>query len=186
MNWFRRLSGRASVDPGEAWTVEMLAPLRRLEISCDVAPAVMRRVAHERPALGLSGSLRAPRLAWASSLVLALGTLALLVATLVTMVAVGDAGVETLWKMAASVAGFAGLVVQFVGVLVITCIDACATLMRGVWIILVAAAPLVRSAGLLAATCGAVSILVSTYIFVHARRVAPVTCLEHGTFQGGS
>ncbi|HKN48578.1 MAG TPA: hypothetical protein VJ144_11475, partial [Candidatus Polarisedimenticolia bacterium] len=35
-------------DPGEAWTEETLAPLRRLQIRCEIAPAVMARVAEAR------------------------------------------------------------------------------------------------------------------------------------------
>ena len=64
----RRPIFRAAPDPGEAWARQVLTPLRRLRADCDVAAAVMARIA--ATAAGASEarplSPRQARLAWAA------------------------------------------------------------------------------------------------------------------------
>ena len=48
-------------------------------------------------------------------------------------------------------------------------------ILRGAWVVALAASPLIRGAGLLAAAAGLLSIVISTYLFAQARRAAPTT-----------
>ena len=94
-----RLSGRADDDPGAAWVEQLLSPLRRETIACNVAPQVMERIARRRGITASAPPARRPRLAWAGSLFLGFAYLAFLVLTLVVLVTGGDEGARTLWTM---------------------------------------------------------------------------------------
>ena len=169
------------VDPGADWAEDVLAPLRRERIACEVAPAVMRRIAVlETGIRPLPFPLARPGLAWASSVGLSLGSLAILAATLLTMILGGDEGPRQIWALVTSsvyVLLSFGRVLSILGAATVT---AAAPLLRGFWALLEVAAPLLRGAGLLVASLGALSIIASTYVFTHARKVAPQARAQGG------
>ncbi len=179
--WSLTRAGRAASDPGIRWTVEILGPLRRQTVECDITPRVMARIVAELG--GLRSSVRSPRvsrLAWASSLLLACAALAFLGSTLLLLVLGGDEGVRQIVGLGFSgwhVLMVFGRLVAELGARVLTSV---LPILRAGWAILEVAAPLLRGAGLLAAAGGVLSILFSTYVFASARKTAPRV-----DFQGG-
>jgi hypothetical protein len=170
-----------TTDPGADWADEVLAPLRREQVSCEVAPTVMRRIrVMESRIRPLPFPLARPGLAWASSLGLGLIGLGIVAATLVAMILGGDEGARQVWALTAS----AGRTLLTLGRTVVTLgvafVTVAVPLLRGVGVLLSLATPLLRGAGLLVATLGALSIIVSTYVFTHARKVAPVAGHQGG------
>ncbi len=168
-------------DPGADWADEILAPLRRERVACEIAPAVMRRIAALESGLRpLPFPLARPGLAWASSLGLALCTLAILAARLMTMILSGDDGVRQAWALVSSTGRVLLTLGRALATLGAATTTAAAPLLRGTWALLEVAAPLLRGAGLLAASLGALSIVASTYVFMHARKVAPQARAQGG------
>lgn len=168
-------------DPGDRWAEETLGPLRRQEVECDVAPRVMARIMAGRDAVQpLPVSPRAHGFAWASSLILAAGSLVFLVTTLVVMVSRGDEGVRQLAGLAASgwhVLLVVGRLIADLGAGVLADV---LPILRKLRALLEVAAPLLRGAGMLAAACGGLSILFSSYVFASARKTAPRAGLQGG------
>jgi hypothetical protein len=160
-------------DPGAAWADSVLRPIRRLEADVDVAPAVLARVRAEQPgfeAIPLPG--RPPRAVWTVAIAAGVGAVAILGTAAVAMVLGGDSGIRILIEGIASlgrgllVVGEAALAIA--GRLLGTGLIAAARLLTGAH----DAAPYVRRVGTVAATLGAVSILVSLHGFASARRLA--------------
>jgi hypothetical protein len=181
-SWLRFFRPRtAEGDPGERWAAEVLRPLRLQEAECDVVSRVMARIAAERgewqAATAPSGI---PSLAWASSLLLACASLAFLVSTALLLVGGGDEGARQVVLLGVSswhvLAVFGRLLVDF-GARVLALV---LPILRALWALLEVGAPLLRGAGLLAATGGALSILFSAFVFASARKTAPRV-----NFQGG-
>jgi len=179
--WSLIRAGRAGSDPGSRWTVDVLHPLGRQSVECDVTPRVMARIVAEmgvlRPA---TTSPRVSRLAWASSLLLACAVLAFLGSTLFLLVLGGDEGVRQIVGLGLSgwhVLLVFGRLVADLGARILATV---LPILRAISVLLEVAAPLLRGAGLLAAAGGVLSILFSTYVFASARKTAPQV-----EFQGG-
>ena len=172
---------RAGGDPGGLWTAEVLRPLGRQTVQCDVAPRVMARIAAEMDRLRpLTASTRVSRLAWASSLLLACAALAFLGSTLFVLVQGGDEGVREIVGLGLSgwhVLMVFGRVAADLGARALALV---LPILRAAWALLEVAAPLLRGAGLLAAAGGVFSILFSTYVFASARKTAPRVDLQGG------
>ncbi len=178
---FRRLP---QDDPGEAWAEELLAPLRRTRVDLDVAPAVMARVTAARSARPLPVPLARPRLAWASCVVAGLAAFVWLGLTLLDLARSGE-GVGQARALAGSLGHLASLAWGLL-VRIGSGIDtAAAPLLRALGAILSVAAPILRGAGLAAAAAGALSILISMYVFANARATAPHTAGPGGVFPHG-
>jgi hypothetical protein len=153
----------------------ILSPLRSESIDIDVAPRVMRRVllSLPRPA---PAPFRAPyaSLAWAASLFLGLVALGTLLATALVMLTSGDEGARAAMTLASTalhqtVHGFGIL-----GGLLLALGQAAWALGRGFYVLVEAAAPLVRGASMVAAVCGLLSIGVSIVLVHRAFRQAPL------------
>jgi hypothetical protein len=156
--------------------------LRGLEADLDVSTSVMIRIRSASPgfeAVPMPG--RAPRAAWALTLAAGVGALVLLGTAAVAMVLAGDAGTREL---------FGGLASLGRGLLLIgEATLALAGRILGAGLIALAhflaaardAAPYVRGAGTVAATLGAVSILVSLHAFASARNLTPPAGFDGGT-----
>ena len=180
-------------DPGAPWADALLRDLARQSIAVDVAPAVMRRVRAGRPASAFASPAFTPLperwqpYAWAASFFLGLAALGLLAATGGLMIVNGDPGARGSFTLLGAAAKLALLTAGYAGSLLTTLGAAALAIGRGAWTIVETMAPLVRGAGLLAATGGALSILVSFYVFDHARRTAPVAGHQtmHRTLNGG-
>lgn len=172
----------AGPDPGGAWATEVLRPLGRQTIECDVTSRVMARIAAERGGLEpIAAPVRAPRLAWVSSVLLGSAALVLLGSTILTLVLGGDEGMRQLAGLAQS---GGHLLLLFGRLLTDFGARALATVLpylRASWALFEVAAPLLRGAGLVAAACGALSILFSTYVFASARKTAPRVNFQGGT-----
>ena len=172
---------RAGGDPGGLWTVEVLRPLSRQTVECDVAPRVMARIAAEMARLRpLAASARVSRLAWASSLLLGCAALAFLGSTLFVLVLGGDEGVREIVGLGLSgwhVLTVFGRVAADLGARALALV---LPILRAGRALLEVAAPLLRGAGLLAAAGGVFSSLFSTYIFASARKTAPRADLQGG------
>lgn len=186
MNPRARIS-RADRDPGWAWADEVLAPLRREEMSIDIAPIVMRRLVSSgllmRPR---PGPRTASRFAWAASTILGFASLAFLMSALAVLIAGGDEGLQMLWAALAPLGRLAIAAIEGLARFAATLVAAGATVMRGFWILFETAAPLLRGAGLLGASIGLLSIIISTFIFAHARKFAPLaTASKNIPLQGG-
>lgn len=166
--WFGR--GR-SVDPGARWADEILAPLRRARVDCDVASQVMARVRPEQPAA--ARSTRPPRVAWTAALAFGGASLAFLIATLLVLFVTGDDGVRATLRGVAALGRAVLHVWERAVTVVLALLGATAPLLRAAREILEAAAPLVNAAGTVVALCGVLAILYSSYAFASARRTAP-------------
>jgi len=169
-------------DPGDRWTEEVLGPLRRQAVECDVAPRVMARILAERDAsLAAAGAPGAPRYAWVFSLSLAGASLIFLIATAIVMVAGGDEGVRQVTGLLAScwhvLLVFGRLVVDLGEKILVEILP----ILRKIRALLEVAAPLLERAGTLAAAAGLCSILFSSYIFASARKTAPRADFHGGT-----
>jgi hypothetical protein len=176
--WIRREPAEA--DPGERWAAEVLRPLRRQTVECDIATRVMARIAAERRELRpLEVSPRAHRLAWASSLLLACASLAFLVSTLLVLVSGGEGVREVvgLGLQCWHVLTVFGRLLADLGARVLASV---LPIVRALWALLEVGAPLLRGAGILAAAGGVLSILFSILFFASARKTAPRV-----NFQGG-
>jgi hypothetical protein len=168
-------------DPGDRWTEELLGPLRRQAVECDVAPRVMARLLAERDvALAAAAAPRPHRYAWVFSLSLAGASLVFLTAILIVMVTGGDEGVRQATGLLASgwhiLLVFCGLVANLGEKI----LQEALPMARKVVALLEVSAPLLKGAGTLAAIAGLCSILFSSYVFASARRTAP-----RADFNGG-
>jgi len=169
-------------DPGPAWADAILRPLRGLEADIDVSPTVMMKIRAGRPgfeAVPMPG--RAPRAAWALALAAGVGALVLLGTAAVAMVLGGDAGTRELFGGLASFGRSLLLVGQAVLALVGRLLGAGLVTLAHFLAAARDAAPYVRGAGTVAATLGAVSILVSLHAFASARKLTPPAGFDGGT-----
>lgn len=161
-------------DPGAQWVEDLLSPLRGEAVICDVAPRIMQRIAAE-PAiptpLDVVGGT--PRLAWAGSLFVGFAAFVFLSSALVMMVAGEDEGVRLLWTVLEPAGRLVGMGAHHLYRFAVSVGAAGLAILRGALAVALAAAPLIRGAGLLAAAGGLLSIVISTYLFAHARRTAP-------------
>jgi hypothetical protein len=184
MRLFPRLPGRtkrAETDPGGAWAAEALRPLGRQTIECDVARRVMARIAVERGGLQpIATPVGATRLAWVSSLLLAAAALVFLGSTIFMLVLGGDEGVRQLADLVSAGGHLLLLAGRLLSDFGARALATVLPYLRASWALLEVAAPLLRGAGLVAAACGVLSILFSTYVFASARKTAPRV-----NFQGG-
>jgi hypothetical protein len=177
MSWLGRLFGRKDGDPGEAWALRALEPLRRETADCDVAPAVMARVAALRPPRHAAAATCRTR--WlAAALVLT----CVLAAAVVAAALLGDQGfVREAWTLLA----FSGRLLLAAGASLLAfagrALPVAGALLRPVLILIQVSAPLLRGAGIAAAALGALSILFSLSAFAHALRTAPARSLKGGT-----
>lgn len=163
-------------DPGKEWVEELLSPLRRDSVACDVAPGLMARIAAELPApRPLHVAADTSRLAWGGSLFVGFAAFVFLSSALVMRLAGEDEGVRLLWTMLEPAGRLAGIGAQYLSRFALSVGAAGLAILRGVWVVLVAASPVIRGAGLCAAAGGLLSIVISTYLFAHARRTAPTT-----------
>ena len=169
-------------DPGPRWTEEVVGPLRRQAVECDVAPRVMARILAEHDAALLAASTRGPhRYAWAFSLSLAGASLVFLIATLSVMVSGGDEGVRQATGLLASgwqVVLVFGRLVAGLGERILA---EALPIARKVLALIEVSAPLLKAAGTLAAAGGLCSILFSSYVFASARKTAPRADFNGGT-----
>jgi hypothetical protein len=168
-------------DPGPRFAEEVLEPLRRETVECDIAPRVMARIFAERDA-AVAASARGPqRYAWVASLSLAGASLVFLISTVMVMVTGGDEGVRQATGFLASgwqvVLVLGRLVADLAGRILAEALP----MARKVLALLEVSAPLLKGAGTLAAAGGLFSILFSTYVFASARRTAPRADLNGGT-----
>jgi len=170
--WFRFKRRPSEGDPGERWAADLLRPLRLQEAECDVVSRVMTRIAAVPSGI--------PRLAWASSLLLACSSLAFLLSTLLVLVLGGDEGARQIVLLGVSswhvLAVFGRLLADF-GARILALV---LPFVRALWTLLEVGAPLLRGAGFLAAAGGVLSILFSAFVFAGARKTAPRV-----NFQGG-
>lgn len=176
MKSLRALFRPSVEDPGEEWVKSLLSPLRDESVSCDVAPRLMERIAADpmaRRPFELVGDTS--RLAWAGSLLVGFSAFVFLLSALVMMVSGGDEGVRLLWSMLEPAGRLVGIGAHFLYRLAVSAGVAGLAILRGAWVVLTAASPLIRGAGLFAAAGGLLSIAISTYLFAHARRRAPTT-----------
>lgn len=168
---------RPSVDdPGPEWVEDLLSPLREESVACDVAPRLMERIAAEPAVLRPSDvSGDTSHLAWAGSLLVGFSAFVFLLSTLVMMVAGEDEGVRLLWTLMEPAGRLVGMGAHYLYRLALSVGTAGLAILRGAWVVAVAASPLIRGAGLFVAAGGLLSIVISTYLFAHARRTAPAT-----------
>jgi hypothetical protein len=163
-------------DPGAEWVENLLSPLRGESVACDVAPRLMERIAADpavpRP-IDIIGNTS--RLAWAGSLLVGFSAFVFLLSALVMIVAGEDEGVRPLWTMLEPAGRLVGMGAHYLYRLAVSVGAAGLAILRGSWVVVVAASPLIRGAGLFAAAGGLLSIVISTYLFAHARRTAPTT-----------
>jgi len=163
-------------DPGEEWAETLLSPLRDQHIACDVAPRLMERIAAE-PALPPSIDITrdTSRLAWAGSLLVGFSAFVFLLSVIVMMVAGDDEGVRLIKTMLEPAASLVSMGAHYIYRFAVSVGVASLAILRGAWVVVTAASPLIRGVGLFAAVGGLLSILISTYLFAHARRTAPTT-----------
>ncbi len=158
-------------DQGDAWVDAVLEPLRRAEVRCDVAPAVMARLAASRwPAPSI---IRRPRLIWASCGVAAAVALAFLALPLVGLARQDGLGMQQARGIVNASGHLARPLEGQLRMLADAARAAALPLLRAMVTLLDAAAPIFKSAGAIAALTGALSILISLYVFTHARGTAP-------------
>lgn len=175
-------------DPGIEWVEALLSPLRDESVACDVAPRLMQRIAAEPPALRPpDAAYGTSRLAWAGSLFVGFAAFVFLLSALVTRLAGEDEGVRLLWTMIEPAARLAGMGAHYLYRFALSVGAAWLAILRGAWVIVEVASPLIRGAGMFAAAGGLLSIVISTCLFAHARRTAPTTGPRgDDSFPGGS
>jgi hypothetical protein len=101
--------------------------------------------------------------------------------TLAVLILSGDEGSRQALKATASLGHLLMFAVELVISLVIRIAAAGVPLLRGLLAIVQAASPVILGAGTLAAACGVLSIIYSSYVFAHARRVSPPARAHGGT-----
>ncbi|HEU4401860.1 MAG TPA: hypothetical protein VFT43_07120 [Candidatus Polarisedimenticolia bacterium] len=173
MNDRHRALLTAGPDPGEDWAFELLRPLRRRAIDCDVAPAVMARIGAARLAApATSASFEPFERGWTAWFMPGLAMFAVLVG-IACLAARSGQGAREAWGVTLSL----GHLIVLLGHGLVAAggyaLTVAAPIARATWARLEILAPLVRGAGLAAAVCGLMSIITSLYIFTHARAVAP-------------
>ena len=153
----------------------ILSPLRSESIDIDIAPRVMRRIVLSLPRPA-PAPLRAPygSLAWAASLFLGLVALGTLLATALVMLTSGDEGARAAMTLASTAAYQTVRGFGIIGGLLLALSQAAWALGRGFYVLVEAAAPLVRGASMVAAACGLLSIGVSIVLVHRAGRQAPL------------
>lgn len=169
-------------DPGGRWTEELLGPLRRQSVECDVAPRVMARILADRDAsLAAAASPIPHRYAWVFSLSLAGASLVFLITTLIVMVTGGDEGVRQATGVLASCWHVVLVFGRLVADLGEKILQEALPMALKIVALLEVSAPLLKGAGTLAAAGGLCSILFSSYVFASARRTAPRADFNGGT-----
>lgn len=169
-------------DPGDRWTETLLAPLRRQEVECDIAPRIMARILAERDAALAAAAAPDPhRYVWVFSLSLAGASLVFLIATLIVMVSGGDEGVRQATGLLAS--GWQILLVfgRVIAGLGERALAEALPIARKALALVEVSAPLLKAAGAVAAAGGLCSILFSSYVFASARKTAPRVDFNGGT-----
>ncbi len=169
-----RFPWRPAEDPGAAWTEALLEPLRGEAFDCSVAPAVMARIAAERlPARPLPALLAKPRLLWAACVPVGIAAFGFLSAVGLSLLRSGtDAAAQRgmfatlLWRLLSLAAGRIAAGGGFLARLI-------APFLRGAWTLVEILSPVLRGAGLVAATTGLMSLIISIYVFSHDRGTAP-------------
>lgn len=153
----------------------ILSPLRSESIDIDVAPRVMRRIVLSLPRPA-PAPFRAPyaSLAWAASLFLGLVALGTLLATALVMLTSGDDGARAAMTLASTAAHQTVRGFGILGGLLLALGEAAWALGRGLYVLVEAAAPLVRGASMVAAVCGLLSVGVSIVLVHRAGRQAPL------------
>ena len=161
-------------DPGEAWADELLGPLRRRRAEVDVTSLVMRRIVSEAPRpIGAPLTAGWSRAAWAAAFAGGFLALALLVGTAGVMIVNGDEGARSTLALAATGGRLAmGMLNQLSG-LAAGFVTALIALLKGAWLLVEVASPVVRGGTFLAAIGGVLSIGISLVIISRARRTAP-------------
>lgn len=173
-------------DPGSGWVESVLRPIRAQKIDTDVSRSVLARIAAERARPLIHPILvRRPRLALAACIMGGVVSFGLVVATLLTLAINGDEGVRQIGTLLSS----AGQLFVVVGGLFLSTVkgilSAGLALGRGIWILLETAAPLLRGAGMVAAACGLLSILISFYLVAQGFRSAPLIVFQGDGGPGG-
>ena len=168
-------------DPGSAWVESALRPIRAQRIDTEVRRSVMARIAAEkvRP-LRHPAILRRPRLALAACMMGGIVAFGLVVASLLILAINGDEGVRQIGTILSAAGHLLVVMGGFVLETLRGVLSAGLALGRGIWILLEAAAPLLRGAGMMAAAGGLLSILISFYLLAQGYRSAPLTALEGG------
>ena len=168
-------------DPGARWADELLSSLRREQVDLDVSPAVMARVVASRGGAATAIVLpKPPALAWATCFVSGVSALAILATTLYALLLGRDEGLRQAWALGGALGRLGIVLVDTLARLGGGILTASGAFLRGAWVILETAAPLIRGAGTLAVICGLLSIVFSLLVFARARRTAPAA-----GFQGG-
>jgi hypothetical protein len=165
---------RAGDDPGADWAERTLSPLRRRRAEVDVTALVMRRIAERAPQpLGWSLPGGWSQAAWAAAFVGGFLSLALLVATASAMIANGDEGARSTMTLASTggrlLVGGLGHLTAFAGAFV----TASLAILKGAWLLVEVASPIVRGGSFIAALGGVLSLGISLVIVSRARRTAP-------------
>ncbi len=173
-------------DPGSGWVESVLRPIRAQKIDTDVSRSVLARIAAERARPLIHPILvRRPRLALAACIMGGVVSFGLVVAALLTLAINGDESVRQIGTLLSS----AGQLFVVVGGLFLSAVkgilSAGLALGRGIWILLETAAPLLRGAGMVAAACGLLSILISFYLVAQGFRSAPLIVFQGDGGPGG-
>lgn len=171
---------RPADDPGPAWADEVLGPLRQRRAEVDVTSLVMRRIAAEAPRpLGAPFTAAWSRAVWAAAFAGGFLALALLVGTAGLMIANGDEGARSTMTLAATGGRLAVALLGQVTALAAAMVTATLAFLKGAWLVVDVAAPLVRGGTFVAALCGIMSLGISLVIVSRARRTAPAVA-PHG------
>lgn len=171
---------RPDSDPGADWAEKTLAPLRRRRAEVDVTAAVMHRIA-ERAPLPYGRPLPAAwwGAAWAASFAGGFLALGLLVAAAGLMVLNGDEGARSALALIAAAGRLAITGYNQLTAIAAAFVTASVALLKGAWLLIEVASPLVRGGTFLAALGGILSLGISLVIVSRARRTAPAVA-PHG------
>jgi len=165
---------RPGDDPGPAWADEVLGPLRRRRADVDVTSLVMQRIAANAPRpLGAPFTGAWARAAWAAAFAGGFLALALLVGTAGVMIANGDEGARSVMALLATGGRLAVSALGHLGALAGAFLTATLAFLKGAWILVEVAAPVVRGGTFVAALGGVMSLGISLVIITRARRTAP-------------
>jgi hypothetical protein len=172
--WLRLTLPQGADDPGADWARVTLAPLRHREADVDIAATVMRRIAHETLAPApppLPGMW--PQVAWAGAFLGGFAAMALLVTTLGAMIVGGDEGARTAMTLAGTFARATLSGMEYMAGALRALAGAGFAVVKGLWTLVDALAPLVRGGAFAGALAGLGSIVISIIVVSRARRTAP-------------
>jgi hypothetical protein len=135
----------------------------------------MRRIEAGRPVPASAPlPVRWAGASWAATLGLGLAAVGLLIVTAGVMAFGSDQEARSLWTLLMSAGRLASHGYAHAGSLAAGLLQAAFAVFKGAWILIAAAAPLVRGAGFLAAAGGLLSIVISIVVVSRARLAAPV------------